>query len=213
MGRNLLRNPKRTLREFTASGGARFRVVAYRIPPPAYKGDGCGPKPVDSAHPDDVLEGLFAAVLENQMFAATLEELAPGTPEQVALDAKYEIGVNGPGGAVLSVLMGEAHREGLLPMLLRATELRDSTSAALFVAAWRDEAARERMRKAAERLLSVRDCEGDAALAKEFRAFGLPVKHKPRVGKDGKPVQEQVSAARTTLRYLIAGTSRLGGYG
>lgn len=212
MGRNLLRQPKRILREFKAEG-QRFRVVAYRIPEPAYNNSGCGPKAIDSIHPDDVVEGLFASIIENHVFAAALDEIAPGIVAYAAVEAAAEVGVNGAAGSMLALFAGEVQRDGLLPMLLRATEMRDTTAAALFVAGWRDPAQRELMRSAAARLLAPRDCDADAALGKEFRAWGIAPKFKPRVGKDGKPIEERISPARATLRYVMAGSSRTGGYG
>lgn len=212
MGRNLLRQPKRILREFKAEG-QRFRVVAYRIPEPAYNNNGCGPKTIDSIHPDDVIEGLFASIIENYVFAAALDEIAPGIIEFAAAESAAEVGVNGAAGSMLSLFAGEVQRDGLMPMLLRATELRDTTSAARFVAAWRDPAQRDLMRAAAARLLSPRDCDADAALAKEFRQWGLALKHKPLIGKDGKAIEERISPARATLRYVMDGSSRIGGYG
>lgn len=212
MGSLLRREPKRVLREIKTTDGQRLRVVAYRIPEPSYKGSGCGPRPTLSAHPDDLLEGLFAAAVESLPFCWILDQLEPGTCGLIHQDNLVEVGVNSTAGARLSLLLMEAQREGLAPMLLRATEVRDQTSAETFVAAWRDPERRAAMRETAPKLLTRRDCHADAELAREMRGYGLPLKHKAVVGKDGKPVESKpVSRAREHLRRILDSSSRIAG--
>ncbi len=210
MGRLLHREPKRVLRELTTREGARLRVVGYRIPEPGYQNDGCGPKATTHVHPDDLLEGLFAAAIENEHFGAVLDALMPGLRSMVVDDMAVGLAVSGAAGAELSVLLIQAQQEGLVPMLMRATEIRDVASGAKFVAGWQDPVQRSAMSLAAARLLTPRDDCGDRELAVEFRRWGLSPRRLERKGKDGAAVPEHVSNARRQLRRLIDTSSRIG---
>lgn len=212
MGRLLHQSAKRILREIRTTDGTSLNVVAYRIPAPGYKNEGCGPRPLQSAHPDDLVEGMFAAAVENEYFGWLLDQIEPGTSELVRSDAETTVTVNGLSGARLSMLLMSAQRAGITPILIRATEVRSRADAERFLSAWRSPELLREMRETAPLLLTRRDCDADAALVKKMRSFGVPLRHKEVVGKDGRPVESrQVSNARAQLRRILDASSRITG--
>ena len=211
MGRILMREPKRVLREMTTSDGTRLRVVAYRIPEPGYQSNGCGARTSLDAHPDDLLEGMFAACMENPHFATILEALVPGLPVDIADDQRLGIGIEATAGNLLSVLLIGAQQDGLAPLLIRATEVRDAASAERFLAGWRSAEERALMSAAAERLLAIRDAVADRELATIFRRWGVAPKPLERKDKSGASIKDDVSTARQQLRRIIETSSRIGG--
>jgi hypothetical protein len=210
MGRLVAREQKRVLREMTTRDGARLRVVGYRIPEPSYQNDGCGPRTTTQVHPDDLLEGLFSAALENCSFARALDALMPGVVSDIQSDSLLGLGVNGHAGAALSVLLLDAQQQGIVPMLIRATELRDDAAADRFISGWNDPQQRTEMAAAAALLLAPRDDCGDRELAAEFRRWGLSPRRLERKTMGGATISEPVSAARLQLRRIIDTSARIG---
>jgi len=181
--------------------GKKLRVVAYKIPTPGYRKQGCGPD-TSGSDPDDVLRGCWAACLENEHFRSVLNRTCMGLGDRIIQQESIGLAPDCPSGGELRGLIHHTQAAALVPILIRATEIRTQKDEDKFVAAWGDRVSRSKLKNLAEAIGRERELEEDRQVRKDLRGYGISI----LVPDD----EENRMVARQHLRRIITSTSGFG---
>lgn len=188
--------------------GVRLHVVEYRLPEPQYVGRGCAPRQ-PAINPLDLLEGLWAAVVESPVFCSVLERISPGLVATIQEEHVLGIGPNAYGAELISAFLMSVQCNGMMGLLIRATEIRDQAAADLFASAWLDGQRAAELRKLSRSIAMPRNKEDDVELSKRMRSIGLTMRAYSTKGVSS--AADGASPGRSNLRFIINDTAQPGG--